>query len=316
MYHYVRDLPRTQFPRIKGLLTRNFNGQLDYIAKHYSVCKLAEVVEASRGECELPTNACVLTFDDGLADHYQTVFPRLLERGFTGAFFPPARPLQERCALDVHKIQFVLAATEDHDQLAGEILEHIAEYRGAFDIPQEKELRRDFELPNRFDPSATAFVKKLLQWVLPEPVRSAVADRAFAKYVSKDESEFARELYLSIPQLREMIASGMEIGGHGYNHRWLGKLSRGDQEQEIRRTVSFLGEVFGCSPDGWLMCYPFGSYDTETLELVASMGCAAGVTTKVGPARPSNLLELDRFDTNDLPVSANGMIAAGVDVVR
>ena len=122
----LRDGPN-RLPRIKGLLTSNFDGQLDYIAKHYSVCKLADVVEASRGERELPTNACVLTFDDGLADHYQTVYPRLLERGFTGAFFPPARPLQERCVLDVHKIQFVLAAMEDHDQLAAEILEDIAD---------------------------------------------------------------------------------------------------------------------------------------------------------------------------------------------
>ena len=83
-------------------------------------------------------------------------------------------------------------------------------------------------------------MKKLLQWVLPEPVRSAVADRAFTKYVSKDEPAFAHDLYVSIPQLREMIASGMEVGGHGYNHRWLGKLSLEDQEEEIHRTVRFL----------------------------------------------------------------------------
>ena len=64
------------------------------------------------------------------------------------------------------------------------------------------------------------------------------------------------------------------------------------------------------------MCYPFGSYNTETLELVARAGCAAGVTTKVGQARLSSLLELDRFDTNDLPISANGMITSWVNAVR
>jgi peptidoglycan/xylan/chitin deacetylase (PgdA/CDA1 family) len=313
MYHYVRDLPRTQFPRIKGLLTENFDRQLDYIARHYSVCTLADVIAASRGEHNLPPNACVLTFDDGLGDHYRTVFPRLLERGFTGAFFPPARPLEDHRVLDVHKIQFVLAAAEDHEELGREVLSEVSCFRGSFPIPIESELRDQFAVANRFDPPATAFVKKMLQWVLPEPVRSAVASKLFQKYVSHDETAFARDLYMDVSQLREMVSAGMEVGGHGYNHRWLGKLTGGEQAEEIRRTVSFLGTVFGRPPVDWVMCYPFGSYNAETLELVSKMGCAAGLTTKVGPASVSRLLELDRLDTNDLPISADANAPTAVE---
>ena len=49
MYHCVRDLPRTRFPRIKGLLTEKFEGQLDYISGRYSLCSLKQVLAASRG---------------------------------------------------------------------------------------------------------------------------------------------------------------------------------------------------------------------------------------------------------------------------
>lgn len=305
MYHYVRDLPRTRFPRIKGLLTEKFEGQLDYISGHYSVCSLADVIAASRGERELPPNACVLTFDDGLADHYQTVFPRLLDRGFTGAFFPSARPVEDHRVLDVHKIQFILAATEDHAALGRDLLRRIDEFRGRFAIPPENELWKQFAVAGRFDPPETFFLKQMLQWALPQAVRSEVTDQLFQQYVSADETSFAQELYMDVLQLRQMIASGMEIGGHGYNHLWLGKLSREDQAEEIRRTVSFLRNVFGHRPSDWAMCYPFGSYNHETIELVSEIRCAVGLTTKVGLTDLSQPLELNRLDTNDLPVSTN-----------
>ena len=34
-YHYVRDLSDTDYPEIKGLLTSEFEGQLDYLSKYY-----------------------------------------------------------------------------------------------------------------------------------------------------------------------------------------------------------------------------------------------------------------------------------------
>lgn len=302
MYHYVRDLPRTQFPGIKGLLTEQFEGQLDYISRHYSVCGLTDVLAASRGEHELPTNACVLTFDDGLSDHYQTVFTRLLDRGFTAAFFPSARPVEENCVLDVHKIQFVLAATTNPVELMHEVLQDIEKYRGQFPISRERELLGRYAIPSRFDTGEVIFIKRILQWVLPEPVRSEITNGLFKKYVSQDEKAFAQELYMDVWQMRQMSSSGMEIGGHGYRHLWLGQLSPEDQAEEIRRTVSFLSNILGYCPSEWAMCYPFGSYNSDTLGLLSKTGCAIGLTTKVGGADLAQPLELNRFDTNDLPV--------------
>ena len=54
MYHYVRDLSRTRYPEIKGLTIEKFEGQLDYLCKHYDICNLGRVISAIRGEGELP----------------------------------------------------------------------------------------------------------------------------------------------------------------------------------------------------------------------------------------------------------------------
>ena len=113
MYHYVRDRARTRYPGLKVRSVEEFEGQLDYITRHYHVCGMEEVRAAARGDHGLPPNACLLTFDDGLRDHFTTVFPRLLERGLPGCFYPPVAAVEARRVLDTHKIQIILAAAPE-----------------------------------------------------------------------------------------------------------------------------------------------------------------------------------------------------------
>jgi hypothetical protein len=121
MYHYVRDLSRSRYPGLKALQIEKFEQQLGRFLEQYSICSFAQVIASVRHGEELPPSACVLTFDDGLADHFEVVFPRLMDRGLIAAFFPPARPLQDGGLLDVHKVQFVLATMTRHDDLANEL---------------------------------------------------------------------------------------------------------------------------------------------------------------------------------------------------
>ena len=80
MYHYVRPVPDRHGFAVQGLLPAEFEHQLDYIDRNYSVCSLADVVSAARGEARLPPRPCVLTFDDGVAEHAQIVWPALRRR--------------------------------------------------------------------------------------------------------------------------------------------------------------------------------------------------------------------------------------------
>ncbi len=91
MYHFVRDLRNTRFPEIKGLDAAAFLGQLEYIRKHYDVVRMEDVIGAVENpSLSLPERALLLTFDDGYADHFQTVFPLLDRFGLQGSFFAPA----------------------------------------------------------------------------------------------------------------------------------------------------------------------------------------------------------------------------------
>ena len=107
MYHFVRDVRYTAYPGIKALSVDNFRGQLDYLEQQHTVIRMEDLFSLVNGSSALPENAALLTFDDGTVDHYETVFPILVERGLQGSFFPPARPVVESCVLDVNKIHFI-----------------------------------------------------------------------------------------------------------------------------------------------------------------------------------------------------------------
>ena len=93
MYHYVRDLKNSRFPEIKGLDTRLFEAQIEYLTRNYNVVPMEEVVDCIENKSKLPPNSALLTFDDGYSDHYLNVLPILLKYKIQGSFYPPAKAI-------------------------------------------------------------------------------------------------------------------------------------------------------------------------------------------------------------------------------
>lgn len=308
MYHYVRPISTSRYPRIRGLEMRDFGGQLDYLKRHYQSVTAAQVIQASRGEYELPDAPLLLTFDDGYRDHID-VFRVLKKRGMNGVFFPPASVVRERKVIDVNKLHFVLASVQDIQLLVGAIERTIISSKDKYALLPLTEYRNRYWQDNRFDPASVNYVKRMLQVGLPEELRAEIADDLFSKYVSSDAQAFANELYLSESDLKEMLAEGMEVGSHGYSHYWLNSLSLDQQSLDIDRSLEFLSSLGVCLRD-FLFCYPYGGYSDETLELLTHRGCGAAFTTRVALANtlPENMLEIPRLDTKDLPVSGGSSI--------
>mgnify|MGYP001259959448 CR=1 FL=1 len=83
-YHYVRPIRDSKYALIKGLEKTDFEGQMEYIMRHYNVVSMEHVVASIRGEEQLPQMALLLAFDDGFSDHYLHVFPHLVEHDGCG----------------------------------------------------------------------------------------------------------------------------------------------------------------------------------------------------------------------------------------
>ncbi|MGT2434913.1 polysaccharide deacetylase family protein [Bradyrhizobium betae] len=306
MYHYVRPLRLTRFPRIKGLDLDLFEAQLAYLARHYSLITMEQLVDAIDGAGELPPRPALLTFDDGYLDHYAYVFPKLAERRFQGSFFPPACSALDRKVLDVNKIHFTLASDVDPDHLVAMIEDACRERAAEFGLQPVEHYREKHMVGNFLDPAGINYVKLMLQHALPLELRYALIDQLFRRYVTSDEPAFASELYATVEQLRLMRSSGMHIGSHGDLHQWLGHLSKQEQEADIDRSLALLDAV-GTAPAYRTMCYPYGDYNAETIEAIASRGFKLALTTEVAlsPTSAAARFALPRLDTNHLPKDAS-----------
>ena len=296
MYHYVRPLAASAFPRLKALDLADFLGQLDHLQAHFTILSVAEFAAVLEAQAPLPPRACLLTFDDGYSDHYRHVLPHLADRGLGALFFAPKASLIDRQLLEVNRVQFVLASHPAPDALADEI-DALLLAEGL----DPSTLRAAHFAPNRFDGPGVAYAKRLLQHALPAALRSRLTAALFARHVSADEAGFAQELYLTPGEAREMRAAGMEFGGHGNRHLWHGLASPAELADEVAGAVEALRQI-GAPVRGGFYCYPFGSHSDAVRASLSAAGFRAGFTVDPAPWSPaSDPLCISRLDTNDLP---------------
>lgn len=311
MYHYVRDLCNSRYPEIKGLQTELFVEQLHFLKKHYNFVKMEDVVDAFHNNYmeELPPHPVLLTFDDAYQDHFQTVFPILMQEHIQGCFYTPVKALTQHEVLDVNKIHFILASTsaEKFPSLLNEIKILLEKNKEKWNLRSFDDYYAQLAEANRFDNKDVIFVKRLLQVALPEELRKEMTSELFQRIVGIEENAFSRELYMSETQIRCMVQCGMHVGSHGYDHYWLNSLTKEKQELEIDKSLDFLRSV-GVNLDNWTMCYPYGAYNDDTLQILKDKKCKMALTTKVDLSDMTQndiIYRMPRLDTNDLPKDAN-----------
>lgn len=309
MYHYVRDLKNSRYPGIRGCDIKDFREQIRFFKKYYNFIKISDIVEAYDNNYSLPPHSILLTFDDAYSDHFNYVFPVLMQEKIQGAFYPPVKAVEEHIVLDVNKIHFILAATPPHKlvSLINEVKKKLDKYRNEFNLNTFDYYYKKLAIANRFDSRDVIFLKRLLQVELDINLRKRITSELFEQIIGVDEDVFSRELYMSVDQIKCMASCGMHIGSHGYEHFWLSSLSKIEQEKEIQKSVSFIKRIGG-NPNLWTICYPYGDYNNDTISLLKKYQCKIGFCTALGISsitQDDAIFKLPRLDVNDFPKDAN-----------
>jgi len=120
-------------------------------------------------------------------------------------------------------------------------------------------------------------------------------------------------------QVRELHASGMDIGSHTYSHPNLARLSAVEAEHELRRSTDVISDQLGAPVD--LFAYPFGKpavhFTTTTTDVVRAQGyrMAAAVTFR-GVRDSDSVYSIPRFFADGDDVSKlDAKIAGLYDVI-
>lgn len=296
MYHYVRDTTGTAFPEIRALAPALFARQLDWLQEHYTLIDEAVLEAALSDDAPLPRNAALLTFDDGLVDHHETVLPLLRARGLRGTFFVA----EDACGPDprllaVHKAHFLLARLGA--ARFGRAVLQACDAGDSMPAQGREVLGRD-----QWEEDDVRAIKHLISHELPFAVAERALENLFAEHVG-DSGAFARQLYLSAAMIQEMAEAGMTFGHHTRTHRMLARLPVEEQARELRGGVEWIRALTG--QDTVPFCYPWGgphTYTRDTVRILRGSGYSLAFNTVRRRLHlDDQRYELPRIDTRDLP---------------
>ena len=294
-YHYVRDVERTSFPDIKALSVAGFTAQLDWLQARFDIVDGATFERAVVSGTGFGRPTALLTFDDGFVDHYEHVFPILRDRGLGGIFFVAGRTLGAKpVLLNVHKTHFLLSHLG-----ANRFTEEVAtalEREGVDTGTAER------EGIYRYDEAPDVRIKRILNYEAPYPVADRVLTGIFTRHLG-DSVTFARGLYLSAAQIREMADGGMTFGFHTESHPVLSRLDAAAQRTELRDGPRLVADLTGQQSASF--CYPYGfshTYNADTLRVLAECGYSMAFNTvrREIVVGQDQRYELPRFDTRDV----------------
>jgi peptidoglycan/xylan/chitin deacetylase (PgdA/CDA1 family) len=303
MYHYVRDAgdAAQAGSGIPGLPLAQFEAQLDWLAGAYDMIPWPVLRDGLLSGHLPASNACLLSFDDGVIDHYVNVFPALRRRGLSGLFFALARPPAAGLALG-HKLHFLLARL-GLDQLRIAVLQRLAADQHTRFHQAEADCRARHPVAS-VDADLDCF-KTVLQRdleALADPLLSAL----FEQHVGP-ETAVAGRFYLSPSQVVEMRAGGMHFGGHSRSHPWLDAVSATRQAAEIAASAEWLGQV---EPGPWAFAYPYGGFTAALSGPLKAHGFVASFTTQAHTCHTDPFF-IGRLDGEDF--SAWGESAGAIE---
>ena len=299
MYHYVRPHD-PELPYFRYLHIDAFVKQLEYFGNEYGFIGKKDFREClSSGE---PKDGVVLTFDDGLKDHYRYVWPELLKRKLWGIFYIPTSSLLTGRLIDVHRIHMLLGkyggetvAEAMQEIVTDEMLSHV--HVNAF---------RTKTYIGQNNTASTNYVKRLLNYYIDYKYRQQVIDGLMFIFYP-NEKDLACDFYMTKVELVAMHQSGMTLGSHTVNHLVMGKLAPEKQEAEIALSFQVIEAITG-KTDLRTFSYPYGgfhSFTDETKKILDRYFCKFSFNLEPRNITQDDLIShpqaLPRFDCNLFP---------------
>ncbi len=332
MYHYVGEPAPALSQGVKGLSTAAFEAQIEQLCRVAEPVGWPAVSAWLRGDGDLPRRAFLPTFDDGLADHARTAGPVLSRHGVSGLFFVPGAVLESDAMLPAHQIHLLLARlslVELQTALSRALRSGAAPAAASLVSPGASQAARDPQIPGphpagdgapihwlsrseaaaaetmyHYESPPRAHLKYLLTAKLPIAVRNRVLTEMFERHVGSNAA-WRRRWYLSRQDVKMLHADGHVIGGHGFSHEPVRRLTPTRRDEDLRRSADVLGGVLGTAVD--VMSYPYGSVDPDVVESARRAGFRAAFSTRAATIRDSDEpLALPRVDTIAVQVRSPG----------
>jgi peptidoglycan/xylan/chitin deacetylase (PgdA/CDA1 family) len=255
--------------------TTMFSWQMQLLHRYYNVVPLAQAIELLKSG-ELPARTACVTFDDGYADNFLHALPVLKQWQIPATFFVASG--------------FLNGGMMWNDV----VLESIRHFEdGQLDL---QTVGLDQYILGNLQSR-----QQLVAQLLPTIKYMSLSQRNEVTHYLAElaKHQLPDDLMMTTEQLKQLHASGMEIGGHTVSHPILSSLTTQQAEQEIGDGREQLSALL----DGAIIryfAYPNGKpeqdFTSEHANIVKQLGFEGAVSTRCSSAAiDCDLYQLPRF---------------------
>jgi len=297
-FHYIREQYPESYPGIHGVTPIEFENQLDLLSQAFNYVSGADIDAAVKGKRNLPENALIVTFDDGLREQYDFAWPILKRKGIPAIFYINTRPIYEKTISHVHQIHMLRAHTPP-EQISKQLDSFLLNHREIIPSDMSELAARQY----RYDSPLNAHLKYLLNFVLDENRKASFIEATFrGRFGEQAQAAIAENLYMTPAMVLELSQSG-SIGTHGHDHLPLAQLSDAEIKLQISASLDCFAK-WGCR-DIQGISYPYGgrSAVSEALAQTAKhFGLSFGFTMERASNQSINYpMLIARFSNSDFP---------------
>ena len=292
MYHYIKN-DEKYFKNFKYLNLKNFIKQINYFEKKYGICNYEEIMNFNKNP---KSKKIILTFDDGLKEHYNYVYKILKKRGKSAIFFIPSKILIKNSFLKVHKIHLLIAKVKINkllDQLNSLFIKYKLK-----NLKKHSDFNESYAFHND-DQKVNLFKRYLNYYIKHNSSEKIVSELIKINKINLKKKNF----YLNKKNILNMSKNKMIIGSHSHTHPVLSSLNYENQKKEIFLSSKILQQVIKKKID--FFSFPYGiknTYNQSTFKLLTKIGVKysfiADNHNNKDNDKKFNHLKIKRFDCN------------------
>ncbi|HEY2902520.1 MAG TPA: polysaccharide deacetylase family protein [Polyangia bacterium] len=295
LYHRVEepDAIGELDPHLVDATPAEFDTQMAILAQYFTPVTVDQIIEARNGG-SLPSNAAIVTFDDGYRDNYRNAVPILKRHGMNAVFFVTTDYVTERRLFWWEIIRVVVRRSTRS--------EITLNYPFPCAFPLGGEAAKDEAIKK-----VIRIVKSSYAMDLPRFMEELYRGCGVTWSRQEDKAEAERSI-LTWDDVRAMRAAGMDVQSHTRTHRVLGTLPDDAFENELAGSKRELEEHIDAPVRS--IAYPVGkSIATEPRirEALVRAGYELGFTSSPGLVRMNG--QEDYLDLKRIPID-RGISAA------
>lgn len=236
-YHFIGDnYPPYVRHLYRQIKPREFLDDLEFLLKHYQPATVDDLKRFSADGKKSNKPLFLLSFDDGLKECYEVVFPVLKQKGIQAAFFVNSGFADNKALFYRFKISLLI---EKAISRAGKTsLNKLTDYLGIVNLKEDE------------------LAGKLLQLKYSDTQKlETIAHILNAGF---DEILNAEKPYMSMEQLKKLNSEGFLIGAHSVDHPLFSDLSEAEQISQVSQSMDFVNNHF--KPELSLFAFPFTDF--------------------------------------------------------